>query len=355
MSVFERINKKGEKEYYFRFKIDGHEYYKTVKEATSKSDAEKAEAVVKSDLLRGTYSLAEGRKGTMLFAKLVEKYKEYAKNNKRIWKTEQGKVDRIAEYFKGKRLKDITPAVIEEFKTYRKNSISKRGTITSGATVNRDLALIKRMFSIAVNNGYIDINPALNCKVPMFQENNEIIRYLSNEEEQNLIQACTGEYYYLKPIILTALQSGLRYGELINLKWNENIDLKNCLITLTKDMTKSKKKRCIPISSILLEEYEKLSKKKTGDYLFANPKTGKPYGTIRKAWITVKAKAKIDPEFRFHDLRHSFATKLMDNNVNVGVIKDLLGHSTLNITQKYAHAKDNTKRMAVEVLAVGYK
>ena len=224
----------------------------------------------------------------------------------------------------------------------------------NGATVNRDLAIIGKMFAIAVLNKWTDENPALSCKVKRFEENNEIVRYLSDEEEKRLINACAGKYFYLRPIVVTAIMTGMRYGEIINLKWKENVDLKNGYIILTKDMTKSKKKRIIPMSSMLLKELKELSKDKISEYLFANPNTGRPYHDIRDSWLTVKRLAEIPEEFRFHDLRHHMATKLMDKNVNVGVIKDLLGHCSLAVTQKYAHAKDSTKRMAVELLADGY-
>lgn len=350
MTVFENITKKGRKQFYFRFKIDKKEYYKVVKEATCKNDAEKAEAVFKSELLRGNYGLVEKR-GSMMFEELVDKYKSYAKNNKKTWETELCKVRKIEQYFKGKRLKDITPSIIEEYKNYRKNSRTYRGTTTNTATVNRDLAMIKKMFSIAVNNKWIDENPALNCRVPMFQENNEIIRYLTDEQEVMLLLCCDKEYAYLKPIVLTAIHTGMRFGEIMNLTWKRNIDMKNRYIRITKEMAKSKKQRIIPLSSVLFEELLRLKENCDGEYLFPNPKTGKPYADIRRAWATVKSRAGIDPEFRFHDLRHHTATKLMDKNVNVSVIKDILGHSSLLITQKYAHAKDTTKRAAMELLA----
>jgi integrase len=351
MTAYEKIDSKGNKRYYYRFMIRGKEYNRAVPEATSLKDAEKAEAIIKADLLQGKYNLVDGKED-MLFEKLVEKYKEYAKNNKKTWESELCKVNKLAEYFKGMRLNDITPAVIEGFKTERKTCISKRGTEVSGATVNRDLAILSKMFSIAVLNGWVYVNPALNCRVPKFQENTEIIRYLNDTQEKRLINACSGKYAYLKPIILTALQTGMRFGEIAHLKWKENVDLRNGYITLTKEMTKSKKKRVIPMSSILLKVFKELNK--NNDYIFANPNTGKPYNDLRDSWITVKKLAEIPDEFRFHDLRHSMACKLMDKNVNVGVIKDLLGHCSLSVTQKYTHAKDCTKKIAVELLAEGY-
>ena len=353
MTTYEKMDSNGNKRYYFRFMIRGKEYNRAVPEATSLKAAEKVEAVLKAELLQGRYDLAENR-GEMLFEELVDKYKEYAKNNKKTWQTELCKVNKIAEYFRGMRLKDITPSVIEKFKTERKNSISKNGTEVSGATVNRDLALISRMFSIAVLNKWTNENPALSCRVKRFQESNEIIRYLSDAQEKRLINTCSNRYSYLKPIVLTAIQTGMRFSEIMNLKWKDNVDLKNGYITLTKDMTKSNKKRIIPMSSVLLKELNELSINKSREYVFANPNTGKPYSDVRDSWNTVKKLAEIPDEFRFHDLRHHMATKLMDKNVNVGVIKDLLGHCSLAITQKYAHAKDSTKRRAVELLAEGY-
>lgn len=355
MTAFERINSKGKKEYYIRFKIDGKEYYHTVKTATNKKAAEEVEQVILGELRQGRYNLVNN-KGNMPFEKIVTAYREYSKLNKKTYKVEEGKVNRISGYFKGYSLKDITPQVVEDFKKWRKNTVigkgCHKGELTKGTTVNRDLALLKKMFSIAVQNKWMDENPALNCKVKMFTEDNEIIRYLTDEEEKRLLEACKGDYAYLKPMVKTAINTGMRYGELIKLRWKENIDFKSCFIILTADMTKAKKKRMIPISSVLMKEFEELYTNRLSDYVFTNPKTLKPYHTIRKSFQKVKMIAEIDPDFRWHDLRHHMATKLMDKNINVGVIKDILGHSTLTITQKYAHAMDTTKRMAVELLAI---
>lgn len=354
MTVQEKEGKNGKVIYYTRFMRDGKPYYHTFRDAKNREEAEIAMNVLLGEFFQGRYNLVES-KGKMSFDKLVQAYREYSKLNKKTYNVEEGKVNRIAEYFKGMRLKDITPQVVEEFKKWRKNTViekgSRKGEITSGTTVNRDLAMLKKMFSIAVQNKWVEENPCLNSKVKMFQEDNEIIRYLTDTEEKRLLEACKGDYAYLRPMIITAITTGMRYGELIKLKFKENIDFKTGFIILTADMTKSKKKRMIPISSVLMIELKKLYDNRLSEYVFTNPKTLKPYHTIRKAFVRVKTIAEIDLDFRWHDLRHHMATKLMDKNINVGVIKDILGHSTLTITQKYAHAKDTTKKMAVELLS----
>ncbi|EKE02116.1 MAG: site specific recombinase [uncultured bacterium] len=211
------------------------------------------------------------------------------------------------------------------------------------------MAILSKIFAYAVEKEYISRNPAINKKVKRCTESDEIIRYLTEEEEERLIEAITEEYYYMKSIIITLMHTGIRFGELRQLRWKENMDLRNEYITLTKTMTKSKKKRTIPMTPVLIELFKELHKKRIVgiEYVFFNPKTLKPYNNVRKAWITLKKRAEIDLDFRIHDLRHSFATKLMDKNVNLGIIRELLGHSSLNVTQKYAHAKKESVRAAI--------
>lgn len=348
MAVYEKNNR-----WYVKFVVRGKQYHQACPEATNEHQAKIIETRIKSDILQGKYQLVEAR-GKILFDVLVNKYIEHSQNNNKAWEKESYRVKQVAKYFKGKRIDEITPALLEEFKFERKNRITRRGTEASNATINRELALIKKMFSIAVLNDWIDKNPCLACRVKLLPENNEIIRYLSNAEERRLIEACSDDYIHLHAIVLTAVQTGMRFGEITQLKWKENIDLKNGYITLTRDMTKSKKKRVIPMSSILQVEFKELSKNKLGEWVFMNPKTNKPYRDIRSAWTSVKKIAEIPPEFRFHDLRHHMASKLVENNVNPVIIKDLLGHSTLTVTQKYAHPKDQTKKLAIEFLAQGY-
>ena len=159
-----------------------------------------------------------------------------------------------------------------------------------------------------------------------------------------MYKAIDNNFPYLKPIVICALQTGMRRGEIFNLKW-ENIDFELGYIELLK--TKTGKARKIPISTSLREVLENI--KPISEYVFINPQTNKPYTDIHNSFGTVLEKANIQ-SFRFHDLRHTVATRLVEKGIDLVVVKEILGHSKIDTTMRYAHAVPKRKLEAIEVL-----
>lgn len=151
-------------------------------------------------------------------------------------------------------------------------------------------------------------------------------------------------FLYLKPIVITALQTGMRKGEILNLKWS-NIDFLQGFIELLE--TKTNKSRKIPISSTLKETLKNIAR--NSEYVFINPQTGLPYADIKKSFHTVLKKAKIE-NFRFHDLRHTVATRLVERGIDLTVVQEILGHSKITTTQRYAHPVPKRKLDAIDIL-----
>jgi integrase len=142
----------------------------------------------------------------------------------------------------------------------------------------------------------------------------------------------------------------MRLGEILNLKWDQ-IDLG--AKTIRVEHTKNKRNRTIAMNSTLTAELQKL--KDHGDcspYLFANPKTGKPLTTVKRTFTTACKKAGITG-LRFHDLRHTFATRLIAKGTDIITVKELLGHSSVTITERYTHSFREQKMKAVELLVEG--
>jgi integrase len=139
----------------------------------------------------------------------------------------------------------------------------------------------------------------------------------------------------------------MRRGEILNLKWDW-IDPKKGYITVTK--TKSGKDRNIPISSALMQEFIKLNKEKRSDYVFLNSLTQKPYGKIDKSFKTIIKKAGIE-NLRFHDLRHTAATRMVALGVEIIIVQDILGHSDIRTTMRYAHPMPERKVKAIQALS----
>ena len=342
MAVYQKKNGK----WYIQLMIRGKRYHRGLPEATCKRDAEKAEAVFKAELLQGRYNLADN-KGEMLFKELIKEYENYAMTSKISWEKDLSRVKSLKTFFITKKLNDITPILVEKYRFHRKKHTKKNGDPITNASINREVSILRKMFSIAVDNEWIDNNPCLARKVKPLREDSKRERYLQPNEEKEMLKRCTGKDAHLKPILICALHTGMRRGEILNLKWDW-IDLKKGYITVTK--TKSGKDRNIPISSELMQELIKLNKDRKTDYVFVNPLTQMPYGKIDKSFKTVLEKVGIE-NLRFHDLRHTAATRMVAAGVEIIIVQDILGHSDIRTTMRYAHPMPERKVKAIQALS----
>lgn len=171
-----------------------------------------------------------------------------------------------------------------------------------------------------------------------------IDRYLTKEEEIALFKELAD---HLKPMVTGALQTGFRRGNILNLRW-EQIDLEFGLIEIEKQNTKGHKVIKMPISEKLKKEFEKIGIKESG-YVFINPETNKPYTTISKGFLEACKRADIK-NFRFHDLRHSVGTRLIEQGVDIKTVQELFGHSSITVTERYLHTSIKRKKLAIDVV-----
>jgi integrase len=343
--------------WYFRLCIQGTRYNRPVPEATTQRDAEKAEAIFKSELLRGKYDLAN-RKGEMLFKDLVSEYNTYARLNKKSWKSEECRVNSLLNFFGAKKLREITPILIEKYRSDRrqtprvhqkkqsKGKAPEAVAIITNASINREVSILRKMFSIAVENDWLDVHPCVKKKVKPLKEGSKRERFLTPSEENALFAQCTGDQEYLTPILVCALHTAMRKSEILKLEWNR-VDLKTGYITVTQ--TKSGKDRNIPLSSTLKKHLTALFDTRQSNYVFANPDTQKPYTDLKKPWAKVLENAKVKG-FRFHDLRHTAATRMVASGIDLIVVQDILGHADINTTMRYAHPVPERKLQAVSAL-----
>jgi len=251
----------------------------------------------------------------------------------------------------------------------------------SRSTVGRNLATIRTCFSRGMKWGFFDVNPL--AELPSISANGRTTtRYLLKDEESRLRAALRerdsdlrkkrGRYNawrderhlepfpslseqqfadHLEPMILLSLNTGLRRGELFSLRWS-NVDLQGKNLSVSGEDAKSGKSREIPLNE---EAYEVLEHWKAGvsnadgNLVFPN-KSNEPFRDVKRAWSTIKARSAITG-FRWHDLRHTFASNLAMNGVAINSIRELLGHSDLTMTLRYAHLSPNHLSTAVETLS----
>jgi len=332
-----RTNKDGKKNqyYYIRYWINGKEH----KESIGKIGiVTKAQAQVRLEEVKKKIRLDQLDQINVVIPTLKEFTDTYIKNardinKKRSWKRDELCLRHLNTYLMDKKLSEITVENIDKYKEHRLEFVKP-------ATVNRELGVLRHLFNLAEKrNKFFSKNPV--SKAGLIKVNNQQERILTYQEEQRLLSNCN---YYMKNIIICALNTGMRKGEIISLKW-DNVDLKNNIITLEHTNTKSKKSRKIPINSVMRKLFLELKIQRDGnEYVFLNSDR-KPYtrqDSLNRAFYKALEKANIKG-LRFHDLRHTCATRMIENGANIVAVKEILGHSSLDMTMRYAHPEDSLK------------
>ena len=271
------------------------------------------------------------------FNELVQQYLIWAERQ-RSFRSKRGFIKQLVEAFGNLPLRRFNSMLIEQYQTERLQKGNKP------ATVNRLLATLKHMFTKAVEWDMVEDETLKRVrKAKLLEENNKRLRYLSKEECQNLVACCDK---HLRPIVITALNTGMRKGEILGLRW-ESVDLRHGFVLL--EQTKNGERREIPINDRMRSTFQNVIRRLDVPCVFHDPATGKPYQDVKRSFKTALKRAEIK-NFHFHDLRHTFASHLVMAGVDLATVKELLGHKTLTMTLRYAHLAPTHKAKAVEVL-----
>ncbi len=286
------------------------------------------------------------------FAKeYLEKYSRMHKKPKVVVRDEVI-IRNLLRKFAGKYLYDITPMMIEEYISERSDTVvapanairrhikpEDQKTI-SPATINRELACLKSMFNKAILWKKATENPVR--QVQKLKEDNQRLRYLEEAEIKKLIEACQA---CIKPIVIVAANTGMRKGEMLNLKWRD-VDLQRGIIYLLD--TKNSEKREVFLNEVVVGTLRALAHHPTSEYVFCKA-NGSKYNDIKGYFGAALKKCDI-LNFKFHDLRHTFASHLVMAGVDLKTVQELLGHKTMEMTLRYSHLSPDHKKRAVEVL-----
>jgi integrase len=331
--------------WYYVFNIRGKRYKKAIPGARTKYQAEQAEARAKDEVFSGRYG---GEVSNITLRGFVEKdYLPWAKDNKRSYKNDVSRVKPLLTYFKNKMMREITRFNVEQYKKERRGSFNGRGGLRAPASVDREIQLLSRIFSLAIERGKVQANPCRGVK--LLSKGNMVIRYLSPEQEERLMRVLTGRRAHLKDILTINLHTGMRRTEILTLHRSQ-IDFLRESIELTR--TKSGRSRSVPIHSAIKPMLQRLCEKaRESGYLFENPKTGKPITDIKTAWRSALREAEV-PHIPFHCAgRHTFGTRAIDGGAPLSAVKEVMGHVDIHTTMRYVHATDEGKRRAVEAAA----
>ncbi|MEI6314554.1 MAG: site-specific integrase [Syntrophus sp. (in: bacteria)] len=295
---------------------------------------------------------------TTKFSELVKKYKENFEYQRSFDNWKQLCLNNFKEYFGTDTIvSKIRYVDLETYRNHLRQKLTCKGTIRTDATVNREISCLHHLFAKGAEWELLEQNPFSRGKSLLTKENNQRLRFLSQEELQKLLTVSPD---HLQEIIICAVNTGMRRGELLSLKWEQ---IRNGFIYLQN--TKTNDPRQIPVNDTLAELFKKIKKQNPGSaYVFTYRTTKKdkstenlkvitfnntPMRNIKHAFETAVKKSGID-HCRMHDMRHTFASHLLMSGASLKDVQELLGHKTFEMTLRYAHLSQAHKKNAVNLL-----
>ena len=249
---------------------------------------------------------------------------------KRSWSTDESLLrNHVLPYIGRKRLDELQPA---DFLALQSRMLDCG---RAPATADRVLVLCRYVCNRAVKWKTPGIKANPTADVPLLNVDNTVQRFLSKNDTARLLEALEKpKHASMRPIVLLLILTGARRGEVLNAQWQE-FDLDRRLWRIPE--TKSGRPRNVPLSATAVEFLAKLKENATSDYVWPNPETGKPFVQMHYAWKRLCKDAGLPADLRMHDLRHSFASFLVNNGRTLYEVQHILGHHSSKVTQRYAH------------------
>ena len=321
--------KKGQKgNWYFLFYLNGIRYYRRIYEARSRTQAWAIATKTYNEVFNGTYGKKTGQSDFVKFVR--DDYLKWSRENKKSWNQDEHYSKIICSFFQGKKFADITPKLIERFKDQRRSGITRLGTQRNPNTVNREMAQLSKIFSLAKKRGYCDENP---CKdVDRFRVRSRRERVLSDDEETRIMTLLNGKYAKLKPVFILALNTGMRRGEIFSIDW-EDVDFQKNEIKLWAENTKNGKAHLVLMNAaarLSLIEWKSEADKVSGKIF--------RYSKSYAAMLFSEVCKKLDiQDVTLHTLRHTFASRLGEGETPLYVSRELMGHQSDSQTLHYTH------------------
>ncbi len=286
----------------------------------------------KKILAKHTQDIVEGRfladeKPETTFDEAADSFLAYSLARRRSHENDVQIAKRLKAYFGNGPLRSINPDIVEGYLTQRRKAgnQARNGRALSNATLNRDLALLKCITRRAVLNGLLDRNPIEGVRG--FKEESRD-RTLTQEEYEALLKRCSPR---LKAVVQLAYWTGMRRGEILGLRWDQ-VDVHQKVINLEATDTKTREKREIPLTEMLVNLLQKTPRTVGSPYVFTYK--GKRVISIKTAFRKACRKAEVK-DFRFHDLRHCAVTNLRKAGVNDSIIMSISGHKTYAMFKRY--------------------
>jgi len=351
MGVYRRGNR-----WWIEYEDEGKRYRETA--GRTKRVAEQALNIRRADIAQGKFNI-QSVKRSPTFDEFAKEYLAWATVNLRAGSTfHTSRLKPLLKAFGTFRLRAITTALIERYKQQRAQDLcpppTRRGKVKprpdhrppqpiQPATVNRELAVLSAVLSKAVEWGRLTVHPMRGGKVKKLPGERMRERVLTEEEESHLLKASPPE---LRDVMILALETGMRLGEICSLT-PATVDLARAEIYLPK--TKNAKPRRLPLTPAARAVlHHRTQAHPPAERIFRGPEGTRPW-RLDTAFGRACAKAKVTG-LRFHDLRHTFATRLVTGGADLVTVMQLLGHSDLRMTARYAHPTGASIQQALQIL-----
>lgn len=321
MSLYKRNNI-----WYMDVRIDGIRH-RIPTGSENKKEAQIIHAQVVTDIQQEKW-FEKQRAKTTTVKQMIERYiQEYPRQR------DPQTIKKLLPAFGHLTLAQVDTDIIAEYRASRLQTVKP-------ATVYQELSLLRHMFNVARKEWkWTRDNPVADLSFSVGNSNARD-RWLTLEEEQNLLEQATNPSW-LRPFLVTALHTGMRKGEILNLEWKD-IDFDRRMLMIHR--SKNGEKRSIPMSKTLYEVLKGIKVRDISGRVF--PISDRSF---RAAFDKTLKKIGIS-DFRPHDMRHTFATRLVQNNVDLYKVKELLGHKTIAMTTRYAHHCPESLRSSIDVL-----
>ncbi len=296
----------------------------------SKREGERLQARIDTAILNGTWldlsqDLSRNVDQPPTIREFSEVYlNEYCRTHNRSLNFKQEKLRIINRTLGNIRVSDFKRADAYAFIEVRRKEVKP-------ATINRDIAVLKNMLTYAIDKGLLYHHPLL--KFGALPEKPKALKLMTLEEERQLVASVSEISPVVGAFVAILGETAIRKSEGLHLQWN-NVDLDNMIISL--DHTKNGKIRHVPLSRFALETFISLPKSSSCPYVFYNHRMRNRWKEPRETFDKGKREAGL-PWVRLHDLRHFRASQWVMNGMDLRTVQELLGHSSLSVTQRYAH------------------
>jgi site-specific recombinase XerD len=335
------LHKRSNGFYYVHFRNESGRWQSVSTKSNVKTEANKFFSDLKRNLHKKPVSIP--------FSTFKDQYLTYSKTNHSPGSTTRLTyvLQHFVEFIADPQLDKINTQTIEAYKAHRLGTISP--CVVSPVTVNIELRTLKALFSQAVKWGALERNPFDNLKLIRLPEQTPV--HISPIDVKTLLNAITTRW--LRDIILFALNTGMRRGELINMRWDD-LDFNRSTVMVKNSetfKTKSRTERGIPLNPQALNILKELPKR--SEYVFTNSDGNKLIGKyVSECFRQAVKDSGLNPQLHFHSLRHSFATFLVKDGVSLYEVQKLLGHSNISVTQVYSHLQPETLHNTVNKISL---